>query len=309
MRVLVTGGAGFIGSNVVRLLLEKGHNVKVLDNLSTGYFKNIKNLDLEFIRGDIRDDKVVQKATSQVDAVFHLAAHIGNVKSLQNPIEDSEINVLGTLKILDAAKRNGIKKIIHSSSAGIFGELQYMPIDEKHPLEPDSFYGVSKLTGEKHALCYGKIYGMIVVCLRYFNAYGINQRYDAYGNVIPIFSNRLLNDEPLIIYGDGEQTRDFVNAKDIAELNLLAAEKATESGVFNVGSGEAITINYLASLMLEVAGKKVPIEYAPPRKGEVRHCRADISAIQKTFGYKPDSNIKKELIEYYEWFQNDNEGK
>ncbi|NQT81078.1 MAG: NAD-dependent epimerase/dehydratase family protein [Candidatus Aminicenantes bacterium] len=309
MKTLVTGGAGFIGSNVVQLLLEQGHQVKILDNLSTGYFKNIKDIDAEFIKGDIRNEEIVQKAASQVDVIFHLAAHIGNVKSLQNPIEDSEINVLGTLNVLEAAKRNGIKKIIHSSSAGIFGELQYMPIDEKHPLEPDSFYGVSKLTGEKHALCYGKIYGMVVVCLRYFNAYGINQRYDDYGNVIPIFSNRLLNNQPLIIYGDGEQTRDFVNAKDIAKLNLLAAEKATESGVYNVGCGKAITINYLASLMQEVAGKKVPIEYAPPRKGEVRLCRADISAIQKTFGYNPDPDIKKGFEEYYEWFKNDNESK
>lgn len=303
--MLVTGGAGFIGSNLSELLLVQGYNVRVLDNLSTGYEKNIAKLGVEFIRGDVRDQELVVRAARGVGVIFHFAANIGNVKSLQNPVEDSSVNVLGTLNVLEAARKNGIEKVIYSSSAAIFGEVITMQIDENHPKNPDSPYGVSKLAGEYHALCYSKLYPMTVIALRYFNVYGRNQRYDAYGNVIPIFANRLVNNQPLVIYGDGEQTRDFVHVKDVAMVNYIAGTRLNLNGVYNVGSGRNITINKLANDIQKAAGIITSIEYAPPRQGEVRHCRADITKLISNFDYRPDSNIEKNLIDYMQWFKSD----
>jgi len=306
MKVLVTGGAGFIGSNLVKLLLQKDFEVKVLDNLSTGFKKNIEKLDVEFIQGDIRDITLVENITRGVENIFHLAASIGNVKSLKYPREDSEINVVGTVNILEAARKNAVKRIVYSSSAAIFGELLTMPIGEDHPQNPDSPYGVSKLAGEKNVLCFGKLYDMTVVCLRYFNVYGIHQRYDAYGNVIPIFAHRLLTHKPLIIYGDGEQTRDFVNVGDVAMANYLAATTERKSEVYNVGCGNNITVNKLAEYMQKSFNVSTCIEYFPPRKGEVRHCRADISKLREELGFNPDPDIRRGLREYFEWFKQEN---
>ena len=306
MKALVTGGAGFIGSNLVNLLLRENFQVAVLDNLSTGYKKNLPAAQVEFFEADVRDSQKVNQACQGVDVVFHLAAHIGNVKSLNNPREDSEINVIGTINVLEAARQNQVKRLVYSSSAAIFGELKTMPIREDHPQEPDSPYGVSKLAAEKQVLCYGKLYDISVVCLRYFNVYGVHQRYDAYGNVIPIFANRLFTGKPLTIYGDGEQTRDFVNVKDVAQANFLAATKSKASGVYNVGCGENITINLLARLVQESSGiKAVSINHEPPRPAEVRHCRADIHKAEKELGFKPDANIQEGLKEYFAWYAED----
>jgi UDP-glucose 4-epimerase len=305
MKVLVTGGAGFIGSTVVRLLLSKGHDVRILDNLSTGYLINVPKTDVEFIKGDVRDKDLVERAVKGIAVVFHLAASIGNVKSLNNPQEDSEVNVVGTVNVMEASRKAKVERMVYSSSAAIFGELLTMPIAEDHPQNPDSPYGVSKLAGEKHVLCFGRLYGMIVVCLRYFNVYGIHQRYDAYGNVIPIFANRLLSAKPLTIFGDGNQTRDFVNVRDVATANFLAATKATSSDVFNVGCGQNITINLLGDYVQRASGIATSIEYAPPRKGEVLHCRADISKIYRHLGFQPDTDILNGLREYFDWFKKD----
>lgn len=306
MNCLVTGGAGFIGSNLVKLLVNQEHyDVRVLDNLSTGYQKNLDNLDVEFIQGDVRDSHLVLEICHKVDVIFHLAASIGNIKSLNHPQEDSEINVIGTLNILEAARKHGIKRIVYSSSAAIFGELLTMPIAEDHPQNPDSPYGVSKLAGEKHVLAYGKLYDITVICLRYFNVYGENQRYDAYGNVIPIFADRIFKKQPITIYGDGEQTRDFVNVKDVAMANFLSATAAKQSGVYNIGSGTNITINTLANLMKEISGIDVAVEYAPMRPADVRHCRADISKAVKELGFSPDDHIQVGLEKYFTWFIQD----
>lgn len=306
MKALVTGGSGFIGSNIVRLLLEKGVNVRVYDNLSTGYFQNIEGLPVEFVQGDIRNPELTAQACEGVDLIFHLAASIGNVKSLKNPQEDSEVNVIGTLNVLEAARKNQVKRIVHSSSAAIFGELQTLPIAEDHPLNPDSPYGVSKLAAEKHMLCYGKIYGIEIVCLRYFNVYGVHQRYDAYGNVIPIFANRLVSGQPITIYGDGNQTRDFVNVKDVARINFLAATSPHYNTVYNVGSGTQITINQLAQMVQDESSMKAPnVVYAAPRPSEVLHCKADTSKAEKELGYAPTVELSKGLNEYFEWFKAD----
>lgn len=305
-KVLVTGGAGFIGSNLVKLLVNQGISVRVLDNLSTGYIKNLEGIPVEFIQGDVRDVDVTLEAVDGVDTIFHLAAHIGNVRSLEYPLEDAKINVLGAVNILDAAHKVGVQRIVYSSSAAIFGELLTMPIDEDHPQSPDSPYGVSKLAAEKYMLTFAKLYSMTVVCLRYFNVYGIHQRFDAYGNVIPIFADRLINGMPITIYGTGEQTRDFVNVKDVARANLLAAIHAKRTGVYNLGSGSDITINTLASYCQEASGiKAVDIVNAAPRQGEVLHCRADVSKARLDLGFEPNSDIISGLHEYFEWFKKD----
>lgn len=302
MKTLVTGGAGFIGSNIVRYLIDHGHTVVVLDNLSSGYLTNLDPFpQVELIQGDIRDAMNVRRATQGVEVVFHLAASVGNRRSIDFPITDSEINILGTINVLEAARYEGIRKIVYSSSAGIFGELKTLPIREDHPVEPDSPYGASKLAAEKLCLVYSKLYPLEVVCLRYFNVYGVNQRYDAYGNVIPIFAWQLLHGEPITIFGDGEQTRDFVNVCDVVQANYRAAMSHGVSGAFNIASGTSITINALVRLMGDVSNLKPIIIHNPPRKGDVRHSLADINAAQQQFAYSPAVDMHLGLSEYLAW--------
>jgi UDP-glucose 4-epimerase len=302
VNVLVTGGSGFIGSNLVRLLLEEGHEVSVLDNLSSGYSSNLSPFpDVRVFEGDIRDSDMLSRAMRGVDVVFHLAASVGNTRSIEHPIEDSEINVLGTLRVLEAARQAQVRKIVFSSSAGIFGELKTIPIREDHPVEPDSPYGASKLGAEKLCLAYSKLYDMEAVCLRYFNVYGVNQRYDAYGNVIPIFAYRMLRGMPVIIFGDGEQTRDFVNVRDVAMANYQAARCTGVSGAFNIASGSRVTINHLVELMAQHCDEPPTVEHGPPRKGDVRDSLADISAASSAFGYKPHVQLEEGLAEYMQW--------
>jgi len=310
MKALVTGGAGFIGSDIVRLLDERGHEVSVLDNLSSGYRVNIEPYpEVHFVEGDVRDSDAISEAISGVDIIFHLAGSVGNKRSIEHPIDDSEINIIGTLRILEAARAESIRKIVHTSSAGIFGELKKLPIQEDHPIEPDSPYGVSKLAGEKMALVYSKLYDMEVICLRYFNVYGVNQRYDAYGNAIPIFAYRMLNNKPVIIFDDGEQTRDFVNVRDVAMANYKAALADGVSGAFNISSGTQVTINNLVKLMGEVSNIKPQIEYGPHRPGDVRDSVADISAAKQAFGYEVLVGLEEGLAEYMEWAKGEMRGR
>jgi len=305
MRTLVTGGAGFIGSNIVRRLLELGHEPVVLDNVSSGYRENLVP-GVAFVEGDVRDRESVKAAIDGCGVVLHLAASVGNARSIADPQTDSAINVVGTLNVLEAARAQGIERVVFSSSAGVFGELKTLPIAEDHPQDPDSPYGTSKLAAEKMCLVYNKLYGMRNVCLRYFNVYGPHQRFDAYGNVIPIFADRILKGVPMTIFGDGEQTRDFVNVADVAAANLAAAFTAEVRGVFNIGSGGRITINELARVMQEVSGVYVGVEYAPERPGDVRDSLADISAARAAFGFAPVVPIEGRGLEMYmEWVAHD----
>ncbi|MFW9989561.1 MAG: NAD-dependent epimerase/dehydratase family protein, partial [Candidatus Odinarchaeota archaeon] len=288
MKAIVTGGAGFIGSNVVQLLNKKNYEVVVFDNLSTGFKDNLKNIkNVKLIEGDIYNKVELDSAMRGCNIVFHLAANVGNIKSINDPEFDSQINVIGTLNVLNCARKNKINKIVYSSSAAIFGEPKQLPINEEHSLAPDSPYGVSKLAGELHCICYNKLYNMKNICLRYFNVFGINQRFDQYGNVIPIFTSYLLQNNSISIFGDGEQTRDFVNVKDVANANILAAENENLSGVFNIGSGKGITINYLADMMLSISKSSSKIKYLPARKGEVLHSLSDITKAKKYLFFEP----------------------
>jgi UDP-glucose 4-epimerase len=305
LKILVSGGAGFIGSNIVLKLLELGHKPVVFDNLSSGYRQNLVE-GVPFIESDIRDGEVVTRTAAGCGVIIHLAASVGNKRSIDNPLVDSAINVLGTLNVLEAARQHQIKRVVFSSSAGIFGELKTLPISEDHPQEPDSPYGASKLAAEKMCLVYNKLHRMNNICLRYFNVYGPHQRFDAYGNVIPIFANRILKREALTIYGDGEQTRDFVNVNDVVAANVQSAfSPEFVRGVFNIGSGTRITINNLAKSIQEAAGICVGFRYAPQRQGDVRDSLADIRAAQNAFGYAPSVTLEKGLLEYWRWISQD----
>lgn len=306
MRALVTGGAGFIGSNIVGELVHGGHHVTVLDSLVSGYRQNLDPYPtVTFVEGDVRDEAIVAEVMKRTEVVFHLAASVGNKRSIEHPIDDAEINVIGTLRILEAARRAGVRKLVVSSSAGIFGELKTLPIREDHPVEPDSPYGCTKLCEEKLCLAYHKLYELEVVCLRYFNVYGPNQRFDAYGNVIPIFVFQMLRGEALTIFGDGEQSRDFVNVRDVVQANLKAAQAQGVSGAFNAGSGTRITINELVGLVKKVSGLEPEVRHGPPRPGDVRHSLADIEAARSRLGFKPSVKMEEGLQEYVGWARNE----
>ena len=301
MNALVTGGAGFIGSNLVRGLLREGHRVTVLDDLSSGHFCNVEGLPIRFIEADVRKPRILAKAVQGADTVFHLAASVGNKRSIDSPSRDAEVNVLGTVRLLEAARRAGVRKFVTSSSAGIFGELKTIPIREDHPVEPDTPYGASKLCAEKETLAYGKLHGMETVCLRYFNVYGPGQRFDAYGNVIPIFVFRMLRGQPIEIFGDGEQTRDFVNVGDVVQANMRAAVTAGAVGAFNIGSGTRVTVNELVRRLQAGSGMKPDVIYAAPRAGDVRDSLADISAARQAFGFNPSVSLEEGLGAYCDW--------
>lgn len=304
MKALVTGGAGFIGSNLVELLVAEGHRVVVLDDLTSGYEQNLRS-DVEFIEGDVSEPGVAAAAAAGCDLAFHLAASVGNTRSIDNPVRDSQVNVIGTLNVLEAARAVGIRRVVLSSSAGIFGELKTLPIAEDHPQDPDSPYGASKLAAEKMCLVYNKLYGMSNVCLRYFNVYGNRQRYDAYGNVIPIFAERMLRHQDVTIFGDGEQTRDFVHVADVASANYLAGTSEGAAGSFNIGSGTRISINELVRIMAEIVGSGVSIVKAEPRPGDVRDSLAAIDAAANAFAFRPSMDMGEGLRSYLEWLSTD----
>jgi len=302
MHALVTGGAGFIGSNLAGRLLADGRRVTILDNFSSGHRSNLGALGgARIVEGDVRDGAAVAKAMEGAGVVFHLAASVGNKRSIDDPILDAEVNVMGTLRVLEAARSAGVRKLVASSSAGIFGELKTLPIGERHPAEPDSPYGASKLCAEKETLAFGRLFGMETVCLRYFNVYGPHQRFDAYGNVIPIFVFQMLAGERLKIFGDGRQTRDFVHVRDVVEANIRAAAAPGVRGAFNIGSGSRIAINGLVRKLAEAAGMESRVDYLPPRAGDVRDSLADIRAAREAFGFEPAVDLDEGLAEYVEW--------
>ena len=299
---VVTGGAGFIGSNIVGALLRDGVCVTVLDNLSSGYESNLLPFpDVRFVRGDVRDPETVGNALESADVVFHLAASVGNKRSIDDPVTDAEINVLGTIRVLEAARKYGVEKVVVSSSAGIFGELKTLPIREDHQVEPDSPYGCTKLCQEKLCLAYAKLYGIDAVALRYFNVYGPNQRFDAYGNVIPIFAFQMLRGEPITIFGDGEQTRDFIHVDDIVQANIRAARTSSVTGAYNIASASRITINELVRLLELSSGITPMVSHGPERPGDVRHSLADISKAQAAFGFSPTIGLEEGLRDYMRW--------
>jgi UDP-glucose 4-epimerase len=297
-RILVTGGAGFVGSHIVDRL-SPDNKVTVLDNLFTGSLSNLeKSQDrITFIKGDILDAALVKNIVAETDYIFHLAAHVGNIRSLNDPYFDMDVNIRGMLNLLEACRGTKVKRLVYSSSGAIFGEAKYLPIDEEHPLHPESPYAVSKMAAEKYAFAFYKVYGVPTASVRYFNIYGPRQDTSEYANAVSIFLGRTRERKPLTIYGDGEQTRDFVFVQDVVTANILAATRSAAVGeVFNIATGVATSINKITEIIRQVSGRESQIVYADPRAGEVRHSRATIEKAQKLLGYNPKTELNEGLL-------------
>ena len=294
-KVLVIGGAGFIGSHIVDRLV-RINEVMVYDNLSTGVIENLvkSQKDITFIKGDILDKDFIKSVVKDKDYVFHLAASVGNIRSIKDIKYDMETNIIGTLNILEACKESNIQRLIYSSSAAIYGESKYLPIDENHPINPESPYAVSKLAAEKYVINYGKLYNIPVVALRYFNAYGVRQDTSEYANAVSIFMRKFAERKPIIVYGDGEQTRDFVCVYDIVVANLLAATNKEAVGqIFNIATGEPETINNLVRIIQKISEWHGEIKYEPFRLGEMKHSQSDISKAKKILGFNPSIQLEE----------------
>ena len=306
--ILVTGGAGFIGSHIVDRLLDEGFRVSVFDDLSTGEKKNLvqheEKQTFHFIEGDIRNYDLVKKVVSGVDAVFHEAALVSVTSSVENPLLANEINVTGTVNLLKACVDAHVTRFVFASSCAVYGDSETLPNHENLMPMPLSPYAVSKLAAENYVKVFHDVYDLETVILRYFNVYGPRQVYGPYSGVISIFINRLLENKPLIIYGDGEQIRDFVNVNDVVEANMLALLKRKVVGeVFNISTGEVISINTLARSLQRIMGKANldPI-YAEARPGDIKKSYADISRAREKLGYEPTVKFDKGLRELVKWY-------
>jgi nucleoside-diphosphate-sugar epimerase len=311
-RTLVTGGAGFIGSHIVDRLLREGSEVTIIDNLDTGHLSNIANhLDTKeahFVKGDIRDLNLVRTSIKDVDVVFHEAAIASVALSVKDPILVNDINVTGTLNLLKAASDLGVKRFVYASSAAVYGDTQSPEKKEDMVLNARSPYGISKLAAEHYVRVFCKLYGIETVSLRYFNVYGPRQRFDlqcAYGGVITIFVNRLLRNKPPIIFGDGEQTRDFVYIEDVVNANMLAMSSKNAVGeAFNIGTGLNTSVNRVAETLKQIMDKKeLKNVHADPRPADGRHGYADISKAEKILGFHPSVGIKEGLMQLVDWYK------
>ena len=297
-KILVTGGAGFVGSNLVDKL-SPDNKVVVLDNLFSGLLSNLEKSEdrITFVKGDVLDKALVKDIVAEVDYVFHLAAHVGNIRSIKDPNFDMEVNIRGTLNLLEACRNSNIKRLVYSSSGAIFGEAKYLPIDEEHPLNPESPYAVSKLAAEKYCFAFHKVYGVPTTALRYFNVYGPRQDASEYANAISIFLSRTREGKPLTIFGDGKQTRDFIFVKDVARANILAATHPSAVGeIFNIATGKENSIEELVDIIKQVSAKEIQVIYADSRAGEVKYSRASIEKAQRLLGYNPETNFKEGLL-------------
>ena len=306
--ILVTGGAGFIGSHIVDRLLDEGFKVRVLDNLSTGDITNLaqhqNKKSFQFIEGDIRNFDLLKKTVKSVDAVIHEAALVSVTRSVENPLLSNEINVTGTLNLLKACVDAHVKRFIYASSCAVYGDTETLPNHENLAPKPLSPYAVEKLAAEKYAKVFHNVYGLETVSLRYFNVYGPRQKCGPYSGVISIFINRLLENKHPIICGDGEQTRDFINVKDVVEAYMLALSKRKAVGeVFNISTGEATTINKLTETIQKIMDKtSLKPVHAEPRPGDIKHSYGDISKARRNLEYKPKVQLEKGLSELVKWY-------
>jgi nucleoside-diphosphate-sugar epimerase len=307
MRILVTGGAGFIGSHIVEALLQRGDSVRVLDDFSSGFQANLEPFhgDLEVIAGDLRDRNTVTHAVAGVDLVFHLAAFVSVLQSMQDPETCFAVNVAGTLNLMEASRKAGVRRMVISSSTAVYGDTSVFPTGEQVPPAPLSPYAVSKQVNELYARLYSGVLDLPVVSLRYFNVYGPRQRPDSdYAAAIPIFIRRMLAGEPLTIYGNGKQSRDFIFVKDVVKANLIASEVGAAGEVFNICTGRETN---LLDLMEELSGLSTDqpvVEYAPPRAGDIYRSVGDPEKAEKMIGFKAETPLAEGLSQTIAWTKN-----
>lgn len=299
MRFVVTGGAGFIGSHLAEELSNKGE-VIIVDDLSTGKMGNIEHLikshDVRFVKGSINELDLLQRVFRDIDYVFHIAAVPSVPRSIKDPMSTNEVNVKGTLNVLIASKSNGVMKVVYASSSSVYGDTLILPKREDMKPDPLSPYAVSKLAGEYYCRAFCEAYDLNTISLRFFNVFGPRQDpFSEYAAVIPKFIKSIQDNKCPTIYGDGEQTRDFTFVRDVVKANILAA-KSNQTGVFNIASGERVSINKLAEMIMELSGKDLKPVYEGVRKGDVKHSLADISKA-KRIGYEPEYDLRRGLGE------------
>jgi UDP-glucose 4-epimerase len=304
MLVLVTGGAGFIGSHLARALIERGAAVRVLDNFSSGDRRRLEGAPVEIVAGDVRDAGAVQRASGGVTHVVHLAALVSVPQSVADPLECNAINVTGTLNVLLAAREAGARRVVFASSSAVYGEAALMPVREDASLRPLSPYGASKLAGEHYCAAFQAAYGLETVSLRFFNVFGPRQNpHSEYAAVIPRFITALLEGRCPTIYGDGEQTRDFTYVADVAEGIWRAMVTPGAAGQpLNLATGEGISLNELLRLLRELTGLDLPACHTGPRPGDIRHSTADIARARSVLGFTPQVSLREGLAHTLRYF-------
>jgi UDP-glucose 4-epimerase len=314
MKVLVTGGAGFIGSHLVQTLLEQGHNVRVLDNFSTGKRENLDDLarkfkgtQLEVLEGDVRDASQVDQSVRGIEVVFHEAAFVSVPQSMDEPQTCFDVNISGTSLLFDAARRAGVRRAVVASSAAVYGESEALPLVEETPLQPKSPYAVSKRVDEMYAELFTAAFGFEVVALRYFNVYGPRQRPDSmYAAAVPIFARRLLDQKAVTVFGDGGQTRDLINVHDVARANLIASEHPNAAGkIFNICTGVETRLLDLLDVMYELLPDSPIHEHAAPRPGDIYRSVGSPQKAADEIGFRAEVSLLDGLRETVDWMRHD----
>jgi nucleoside-diphosphate-sugar epimerase len=305
VNVLVTGGAGFIGSNLAQALVDDGHPTRVLDDLSTGFLENVP-AKAELVEGDVADPETVAKAVEGVEVVFHLAAHRAVFRSVEHPLATDTVNVHGTLNVLKASADAGVRRVVSASSSSVYGGAATMPTTEEEPLWPRSPYAVTKLAGEHYCRVFSELFGLETVSLRYFNVFGPRQRPDsAYAAVIPLFLEALRTGEPPTVHGDGRQSRAFVYIADAVAANVAAATAPAEScrgQAYNVAGRRSIDLLELLRILGGIFAVEPRPVHVEPRPGDVRHTSADISAAARSLGFEPQVGLEEGLRRTVDWF-------
>ncbi|HEX9899715.1 MAG TPA: SDR family oxidoreductase [Candidatus Methylomirabilis sp.] len=306
-RYLITGGAGFIGANLAHTLVARGETVRILDDFSTGRPKNLRGIEerIEILRGDIRDPAMMSRAVNGVEVILHQAALNSNPRSIQEPVQTNDVNVGGTLTLLQAARAAGTRRVVYASSSSVYGEVAGLPKTEDMPTAPKAPYGVSKLAAEQYCRVFTQVYGIETVSLRYFNVYGPRQHPDSeYAAVIPRFLRRMLARKRPVIFGDGEQSRDFTPVDNVVAANILAAHSREGIGeVMNIAGGNSSTLNQLVAWLNEVLGTDLTPLYEPPRPADIRHSYASIRKAETLLGYRPQLGVQEGLRRTVEWFR------